>query len=162
MYSIDQLDRVRELTNIPAMDVGAPCPLVFADEAGLVLAYRVRDEPPYQPTTQPLAVVRFHGSYFHSFGPPNDEALDGHPLSGRGLHSYGVFEVNGSSLLRGLERMNSIHPNHDPRRFNALTHYIFTFHDSTFECVAESLEAMIEQVGLFEEYDKAFQHLKGK
>ena len=160
MYSIDRLDRVRELTNIPAMDTGSPCPLVLAHEAGLVLAYWVRDEPPYPPTTQSLAVVRFRGSYFHSFGPPNDEALNGHPLSGRGLYPYGVFEVDGSSLLRGLERMNSVHRNHDPRRFDALTHYIFTFHDSTFECVAESFEAMIEQVGLFEKDDKAFQHLK--
>jgi len=47
--------------------------------------------------------------------------------------------------------MKSTERYHDPKRFEALAHYIFTFHDSTFECVAESFESTVEQVGLHEE-----------
>jgi hypothetical protein len=35
--------------------------------------------------------------------------------------------------------MNSVHYRHDPERFRVLNHYILSFHDSTFECVAEGV-----------------------
>jgi len=38
---------------------------------------------------------------------------------------------------RRLEGMNSVHPRHSAASFAGLHHYIITFHDSTFECVAE-------------------------
>jgi hypothetical protein len=41
-----------------------------------------------------------------------------------------------------------------------MTHYILTFHDSTFECVAESLEPAIEQVGLDEEYLRTLEYFR--
>lgn len=96
----------------------------------------------------------------HLFGPPNDEAIAGHPLSARGLYPYGVFQIGQSSLVRGLERRNAVHEHHKPEAFAALTHYIFTFHDSTFECVAESLEASVEQAGMNEEYSLMLKHLR--
>jgi hypothetical protein len=33
--------------------------------------------------------------------------------------------------------MNSVHPDHDPERFRSSKHYVLSFHDSTFECVAD-------------------------
>ena len=59
---------------------------------------------------------RFEHCYAHMFGPPNDEALRGHPLAGRGLRPYAAFEIRQSSWLRRLERMNSVHPRHDRER----------------------------------------------
>ncbi len=61
--------------------------------------------------------------------------------------------------------MNSVHRSHDSRVFEAFTHYIFTFHDSTFECVAASIDATVENVGLDEEYArtlKLFQERKAE
>jgi hypothetical protein len=85
-----------------------------------------------------IAVVRFRWPSAHMFGPPNDEAFSGHPLAARGLRPYRVFEVQQSSWIRSLERMNSVHPGHNRERFlKGRRHYIFAFHDSTFECIAE-------------------------
>ena len=85
-----------------------------------------------------MVVVRFRRPYAHMFGPPNDEAFEGHPLAARGLASYAVYEVRRSSWLRRLERMNAVHWNHRPERFLArLRHFVFAFHDATFECIAE-------------------------
>ena len=159
MYAIDDLDTVIELSKVPRPEPGAPNPIVFADDHKLVLSYWIPDESPDR-STAPMAFVRFGRKHLHLFGPPNDEALTGHPLSGRGLFSYGVFRVDHSSLVRNLERMNSVHRHHDPKRFEALSHYIFTFHDSTFECVAESLEATVEHVGLQDQYDWTLRFLK--
>src|SRR5262245_63708733 len=71
---------------------------------------------------------------------PNDEAFAGHPLANRGLMPYGAFVIESSSWIRRLEQMNSAHPCHKPERFWARKHYVLTFHDSTFECVADRSE----------------------
>jgi hypothetical protein len=36
--------------------------------------------------------------------------------------------------------MNSVHPYHKPERFWELQHLIFSFHDSTFECICRGFE----------------------
>lgn len=154
MYDIDDLDRLVELPNVPRPEVGAPCPVVFSKEGRLVLSYWVVDEPPYPPTTAPLGIVQFHGPHMHSFGPPNEDTIEGHPLSSRGLYPYRVFRVDRSSLVRRLERMYVDREDQDPKGSDPLNHYIFTFQDSTFECVALDLEAAIVQVGWDEEYSQ--------
>lgn len=160
MYAIDELDTVVRLDEVPKQDSGAPCPIVLAEDGRLVLSYWEIDEPPYEPTTAPLAVIRFTRPYMHFFGPPNIDAISGHPLSGRGLHGGSAFRIDRSSLVRRLERMNSVHPRHDPKMFDSLLHFIFTFHDATFECVAESLDYSVEHVGLHAEHLRTLQLFK--
>src|SRR5262249_6740066 len=109
---------------------GAPMPLIFAAEHKLILVYEVA------PAGDDVTILSFLRPYAHSFGPPNDEALHGHPLYRLGLKPYGHFEVISSPWARGLERMNRVHPYHDPSRFDALRHFVFTFHDRLFECLA--------------------------
>lgn len=85
-----------------------------------------------------IAIVDFASPLQHMFGPPNDEAFQGHPLMDRGLRPYSAAEVIESSWLRAAERMNAVHPSHDTSQFMAdRRHFIFAFHDSTFECIAE-------------------------
>jgi len=125
--------------------------MLIAGEHSLRLAYYLEEgrlapewanaviRPPAVNDSDDLcAVIHFEQPYAHMFGPPNDEAVGGHPLADRGLSPYAVFEVEHSSWVRGLERMNSVHPYHRPERFETFKHYIFAFHDTTFECVAES------------------------
>jgi hypothetical protein len=69
-----------------------------------------------------------------------DEAFAGHPLASRGLHPYGAFEVSHSSWIRRLEKMNSVHPRHRPEAFGKRRHLVFSFHDTTFECVCDGFE----------------------
>ncbi len=148
MYAIDDLDTVAELTRAPQSSVGAPLPVVLANEGALLLAYLIEDMPADWDGTSvrlvgpdsaegTLALISFSRPYAHAFGPPNDEAFAGHPLAGRGLHPYGAFEIRASSWVRQLERMNRVHEYHRAEQFDPLRHFIFAFHDSTFECVAE-------------------------
>ena len=147
MDAADQLERVEEIADVPRMDVGAPAPIIFAEEHALVLSYWAIDHPPYHPTKAPIVLVRFQRSYYHQFGPPGEEAIEGHPLAARGLDRFGAFRVHNSSLIRRLEQMDSVHRCHDPEWFKPLRHYIWTFHDSTFECVARDFRANVVQVG---------------
>lgn len=140
-------DQVIELTSMPPPDPGAPIPLLFADEHHLVVAYyaSARIEPWVTTfdkapviglSEENVAAVRFDRCYSHMFGPPNDEAFSGHRLYDKGLRPYSFCEVRHSSWIRGLERMNSVHPYHDPRMFDLYRHFVIAFHDSTLECVA--------------------------
>lgn len=136
MYTTDDQDIVIPLGDIPPCCVGAPLPVVFADEGTTIVAYIIQRSS--SPDSDDHAFIRFHWCYSLMFGPPNDEALGGHPLASRGLEPYGAFKVENSSWLRGLERLNSVHPYHRPEHFDRYTHYVLTFHDTTFECVADS------------------------
>jgi hypothetical protein len=150
MYSIDARDTVTPFEAAPPCSAGAPCPLVLADDDGVLLAYygdlpadgsSVTTPRAIDPATSalPVVIAVFSSPLAHMFGSPNDEALSGHPLASRGLHAYGSFEVLHSSWVRALERMNAVHPNHRPDSFAGYRHFIFTFHDSTLECVAKGV-----------------------
>jgi hypothetical protein len=154
MYSITADDLPIELTDAPQSSVGAPCPMVLAGEHSLHLAYYLQNAPAGWDGTsvtlvsdadadEPCALVSFKLALAHMFGPPNDEAFHGHPLAERGLRPYAVFEIRNSSWLRKLERMNSVHPRHKPEHFEQFKHFIFAFHDTTFECIAESYSVAI-------------------
>jgi hypothetical protein len=88
------------------------------------------------------AVVEFKGGTT-KFGYPNDEALGGHPLYAKGLECYGAFEVINSSWSRQLTEQNRVSfpdmPDDDTTR-----HFIFTFHDSTCECLADGYTARLD------------------
>jgi hypothetical protein len=133
MYTVDRHDRVEELKDFPQQSTGAPVPLLLAEDGELILAYLVESE------ADEAAVIEFESVSAHYFGPPNDEALNGHPLYHKGLRFYGVYEVQNSSWIRALERMNRVHPKHLPRIFSRYRHFIFTFHDTTLECVANGI-----------------------
>lgn len=91
-----------------------------------------------------MAVLRAKRCSIHKFGSPNDEAIEGHRLYGKGLECYDAFEVHNSLWVAELECANRVHPYHRPERFDRLRHFIVTFHDSTLEFVCETVQASIE------------------
>jgi hypothetical protein len=132
--------------------------MLFADEHSVTVVYYVEEDLLAPEWADRLieaesadnldalcAVVSFARVHAHMFGPPNDEAFGGHPLAARGLTPYGAFEVVNSSWLRVLEKMNSVHPYHRPEHFDAHKHFILSFHDSTFECIAQSFDVVLKR-----------------
>jgi hypothetical protein len=154
MYEVDEKDRVVTLESIPQSSVGAPLPLIVANEGRTILAYYMEStDPSWNGTTvrildqersnEPIALIRL-ATFAHMFGPPNDEAFSGHPLASRGLHPYRAFRVENSSWIRGLERMNRVHEHHKSERFEQFQHLVFAFHDATFECVCREFDVRTE------------------
>jgi hypothetical protein len=144
IYSIDDKDKVIPFDDLPPSSVGAPIPVILADEHTTVVAYYTQeDEIDNENTTEPIAIITFNSCRSTMFGPPNDEAFRGHPLYSRGLKPYSSFIIKNSSWLRKLIEMNSVHPYHNANHFNDYKHFILSFHDSTFECIAESYKTEI-------------------
>lgn len=128
---------------------GAPLPhLVVNDYKTFLIFLVARPDPwdrsyatmknPVSGAAEPLALVEFATCASAKLGAPNDEVLTGHPLDGRGLDPYTAQVVRNSRWLAELEKINSVHRQYSPELWRKLNHYVFWFHDTTFECVAES------------------------
>lgn len=141
-------DRVLVLKEWPQPEPGAPEPQVFADDTIFVLRYYTGKEK--------IAVIVFPLANVFKFGSPNDEALGGHPLIKNGLKYYSVQKVENSSWIAELEKQNSVHPQHESKRFlKDKHHYVFTFHDSTLELVATEGEYWKPIVNVVESEEEA-------
>ena len=157
-YTPDARDRVVPMTDAPPSDEGAALPVVLASEFRLFLVYLTPDASAgarggprivsADSEDLPVAVAELLQPYAHLFGPPHDEAIIGHPLTSRGLHPCGRFTVHDSSWIRALERMDAVHDRHRPERFRLLTHYVFTFRESTFECAANDMAVSVRRGSL--------------
>jgi hypothetical protein len=141
---------------LPQSSVGAPLPHVLADEHRLVIAYVVQSsDPAWDGTTvrvvgpdsdgEACALVKVEGYLAFQFGPPNDEAIEGHRLSKLGLTAYSSFEVLNSAWIGQLEAANRVHPYHRAEHFAGYRHIILTFHDSTLEFIANGFAVQLVQ-----------------
>ena len=81
-------------------------------------------------------VVEFKRCLVSRFGYPNDEARFGIPQYKQ--ESYGIYEVRNSTWIKDIVRMNRYQFPNTKDNYVA-KHYLFTFHDSTFECLADDL-----------------------
>jgi hypothetical protein len=139
-------------------DIGAPLPHIVAGNRVFLAFYANASYPTGSSasgsagmsitvvtpeTAEPVGVVEFVSCAAFKMGGPNDEALHGHPLYGRGLEAYRAHVVRRSSWITEVERINSVHPQHRPGWHGRLTHYIFAFHDETFECIAKGYQAEV-------------------
>lgn len=131
-------------------DTGAPLPYLLRNEHKAFLTFYLYDPDPnwdgtYVNVLDPgdgseasLALVEFLHCISAKLGSPNDEVLGGHPLDGRGLDAYTAQKVVNSRWIKEIEQINSVHAFYTPEAWRDLNHYVFWFHDTTFECIAES------------------------
>ena len=85
-------------------------------------------------------VLVWDGVEFASMSAPNDQAISGHRLWRAGLNDVlWLGLVEDSDLIAGLKKQNSVHPNHEPRRYDFLDHYIAPLKECVAEVVARSV-----------------------
>ncbi len=142
MYIAGGEEHLRLISTLPDADAGAPLPAVLGGDHEALLAYfgGLDVEGVHGPDA--VVVVRSYAMYI---GVPNEKAISGHPLASRGLEPFSFVEILKSGWIAEIERRNRVHPYHDPAIYEALRHFAFPFHDSTFECVAVdmSLEGIV-------------------
>lgn len=122
-------ERVHPLEDLPLPETGDPAPTLAVDRDQTVLTYGLPDG-----TT---ARIRFLRPIQHVMGWPNDEVLIAHPLWNKGLRHYGAFEVENSAWKKTIIARNAVHPRASAAHYERLRHFVLTFHDETFECLAE-------------------------
>lgn len=133
LASFQQEDQVVLLDSVPQPAADAAEPFIVASVRRVILAYPIAEADfdrfgPFDPDDDPHCTVLFPDAVFHRLGPPGDVDLDIHPLAGQGLTGLSVHEVMNSSLAAEISAVGSAIP--------AQRHFIITFSESTFECVA--------------------------
>lgn len=156
MYTVDK-DQVVPL-DAPLPDVGAPHPLILAGEWALRLAYYIssRDTKWYVEkrsriwsdsdelcVEESFAILEFQLPQIHLFGMPSEQTICGHPLSGRGLKSFMTAEVKESSWINDLVLLDSYAQSPVTMAKDRFRHFVISFHDSTFECVAVDFQVAV-------------------
>jgi hypothetical protein len=158
--------KVKEIETLLFIETGAPVPVILSNEYKFYLFYYYQrtigssgntDLPRQRDSNadRGVAVVTFPGFLIYKFGYPNVEALQGHPYYSLGFRSYSLFEVIDSDWVQDIEQRNRIHPRHNRERYKAYRHFLIAFEDSTFECIAKSMEiefkpnmTMMEALGI--------------
>lgn len=128
---------------VDAIDVGvvwdpnAPRAVLISDDSGrTALALSPRSDD----SDQRAVVLMWSESIYNVMGIPNDEAVSGHRLYGKGLENVPwIGRVSGSQLVEMIEKQNSVHPQHDVRRFEGLVHHVVLTKESVVEVVAGGL-----------------------
>jgi len=132
--------------------------LLQSEDTAFLLFNAMSDETNADGRYEPVgtAVVQFKSLNLTRFGGPNDEAMPEHPLYHKGLAKvgYAICEVIESSWAvevmatakRSAERIwgNSFPKVYRDHRW-ATRHFLFSFHDSTFECLAEDFTLSLHQ-----------------
>jgi hypothetical protein len=132
--SPQQNDKVVLLDSVPHPAADAAEPFIVASDRRVILAYPIAEADferfgPFDPDDDPFCTVLFPDCVFHRLGPPGDNDLEIHPLASQGLLGHSVHEVVNSSLAAEIAELASA-AGLAPR------HFVVTFQDSTFECVA--------------------------
>jgi|SRR5450756_307964 len=131
--------RVQGLQNVPLPDAVDSCEAKLSDSSAFV-RYTVSSQ-----SGGGEAEVEFSSVRAFYLGSPNDEALNGHRLWGRGLSFYSFQEVIHSDWIAELERRNEAHSQHSKKIFEGLRHFVITFKEQTLECVALTFEVTHRQ-----------------
>jgi len=134
-----------------AWETGAPSPHLIKNDNKCFLVFLAQEQYAALAESsgtkdemgETLALVEFVRCISAKLGSPNDEVFGGHPLSGKGIELYCAQEVVNSKWLAEIENINRVHSNYVSARWKNLHHYLLWFHDTTFECIAESFEAQI-------------------
>jgi hypothetical protein len=139
----------------PRWDTGAPLPHLISNGSRAFIVCMASDPDPDWDGTyvrvvspadahpSPLVVIEMWGCAQIRFGGPNDEAIHGHPLHGKGLAGYGAHEVLNSAWIEEAIKVNSVHPHHSDAPFRQLHHYALLFHDEMLEALARGIESRL-------------------
>jgi hypothetical protein len=131
--------KVQSLQDVPLPDSVDSCDAQLSDGSALV-RYTVSSD-----SGGGEAEIKFSRVRAFYLGSPNDEALNGHRLWGRGLDFYSFREVVHSDWIAELERRNRVHSQHSTKLFEGLRHFVITFKEQTLECVALAFEVTHRQ-----------------
>ena len=128
--------------HVRSIDVGAvwdpndPDAVLLARESRAVLALRAR----WDDADDRAVVLSWVDARLASIGPPNDEAINGHPLYEKGLRDVlWVGTVHDSELVAELERRNRVHPGHRRAGWKGLHHFVVRTKEKLIEVVAEAV-----------------------
>lgn len=126
--------KIREIALAYPAEPNVPLPELRVSDGETILTYATHWD-----CDTPYAEIAFSGVLVAQLGYPNDEALRGHPLYPYGLRWYTFQEVLASPWIAEIRSRNEV-PFPKVAYAGDARHFVYTFHDETFEGIADSFE----------------------
>jgi hypothetical protein len=158
-----------EIKGLFEMDCGAPSPTIISDDNELILTF-YSDQEATSPVPQErnvvydrgVIVLKFYAYQTYSFGLTGNETIHGHPYSKLGMRSYSFYEMRDSDLIKSLQEIQKVHPFYNAESWKTCKHYILTFHDNMFECIADYFEIRETNTSLYNQVSTLLNELSVK
>ena len=138
------------------MDYGAPSPIILSNDSELFIAFYADIERPFGLPQKcntiydtGIFALKFKVYLKYLFGLPGEETIQGHPYSKLGMKSYSFYELKNSDLIKSLQEIEQVHPQYNEDKWKMYKHYILTFHDNMFECIAQDFEVREENISTY-------------
>lgn len=144
-----------EIKGLFEMDCGSPSPTILSNDSELLIAFYANKEsasiiPQHNIINNTgIFALKFKVYLKYTFGLPGEETIQGHPYSKLGMKSYSFYELRNSDLIKSLQNIEKVHPEYNPEKWEIYKHYILTFHDNMFECIAQDFEVIEENTFLY-------------
>ena len=136
-----------EIKGLFEMDYGSPSPIIISNDNELFIAfYADRDSNSFEPYERDtfldtgIFALKFKIYLKYMFGLPSNETIQGHPYSKLGMKSFTFYELKNSPVIKELQEIEKIHPYYNSEKWKKYKHFIITFHDNMFECIAQDFE----------------------
>ena len=145
-----------EIKGLFEMDYGSPSPTIVSNDNELFVAFYA-DKVNTSPIPQERNIIydigifalKFKHYLKYTFGQPGNETIQGHPYSKLGMESYSFYELENSDFIKSLQNIDKLHPSYNSEKWKAYKHFILTFHDNMFECIAKGFEIREENTSLY-------------
>jgi hypothetical protein len=126
--------RLVEIKDVLEIEPNAPTPIIISEGVNVTVCFYGKECN--SEGKEDIFVLKFEGCSKYSIGSPGEETLSGHPYYKLGLESGLFYELINSDLIESLKKNDSVHDSHNPEAYDKLKHYIITFRDEMFECIA--------------------------
>lgn len=145
-----------EIKGLFEIDYGAPSPTIISNDSELFIAFYASKESTLFELQERNTVydtgifaLKFKTYLKYTFGLPGNETIQGHPYSKLGMKPFSFYELRNSVLIKELQKIEKVHPSYNPEKWEMYKHYILTFHDNMFECIAQYFEIREENTSLY-------------
>ena len=145
-----------EIKGLFEMDTGSPSPMIISNDNELFITFytdkRINDTAPVERNTiydRGVFGIKFKLYRKFTFGLPSNETLQGHPYYKLGLKSFRFYELQYSDLIKNLQKIESVHPYYNADIWQSYKHFIITFHDNMFECIAKEFEIREDNISTY-------------
>jgi hypothetical protein len=158
-----------EIKGLFEIDYGAPSPTILSNDTKLYIAFyadRTDNSTVLHERNEVydtgIVALKFNRYINYRFGMPGNETIHGHPYSKLGMSSCSFYELKDSDYIKSLQDIDKVHRRYDAEEWRQYHHYILTFHDNMFECVAHNFEIREENTSLHSQVTTMVNELSSK
>ena len=90
-------------------------------------------------------VFSFEKTKVFTFGWPNMEVLEGHPLRLNGIDLFGLFEVKYSSLIRSMRETMDAHSSYGSSELDGYHHFVLKDEPGELVCIALGVDVWVSE-----------------